>query len=88
MQSSFTVVAALTAALCSSGVGASPYRAILRRDAVPNTPGYESAGCYTEATSSRALTGSSYFDDNMTIEKCFAACSGFKYFGAEYGREV
>lgn len=44
-------------------------------------------GCYAEPTSTRALVGNDYFDDEMTLAKCAAACSGYMYFGAEYGRE-
>ena len=36
---------------------------------------------------SRALTGGSYYDDSMTVEKCAAAAEEFDYFGLEYGRE-
>ncbi|KAK3997188.1 WSC domain-containing protein, partial [Cladorrhinum sp. PSN332] len=51
-------------------------------------PGYDYEGCWTEAPDNvRALNGSSYFDDYMTVEKCADACTGFKYFGVEYGRE-
>lgn len=31
--------------------------------------------------------GKSTAGDDMTLEKCAETCSGFKYFGAEYGRE-
>ncbi|EHK96804.1 putative fungistatic metabolite [Glarea lozoyensis 74030] len=56
--------------------------------ASPTAPaGYTDAGCYTEATGQRALTGKSYFDDSMTVEKCAAACTGYEWFGVEYGRE-
>lgn len=48
---------------------------------------YGFQGCYTEATSSRALSSSSYADDSMTLESCAAFCDGYTYFGAEYGRE-
>jgi hypothetical protein len=45
--------------------------------------------CYTEATSSRALAGASYADDEMTLESCASFCSdnSWGYFGTEYGRE-
>ncbi|KAK4124797.1 WSC-domain-containing protein, partial [Parathielavia appendiculata] len=86
MQHAVTLVAAL-AALLWDGAGASPHASAFRRRDVPQIPGYDFSGCYTEATNSRALTGSAYFDDLMTVEKCAAACSGFKYFGVEYGRE-
>ncbi|KAL8637618.1 MAG: hypothetical protein Q9228_005132 [Teloschistes exilis] len=49
--------------------------------------GYNYQGCYTEATSGRALSGSSFFNDLMTVEKCAASCSAFPLFGVEYGRE-
>ncbi|TLD08976.1 uncharacterized protein PgNI_07167 [Pyricularia grisea] len=45
-------------------------------------------GCYTENTGAgRALNAKSYFDDVMTLEACASQCSGFTYFGVEYGRE-
>ncbi|KAL8962981.1 MAG: hypothetical protein Q9193_000701 [Seirophora villosa] len=44
-------------------------------------------GCFTEATNSRALTGSVYYDNEMTIEKCSAVCKGYALFGVEFGRE-
>lgn len=43
--------------------------------------------CMTEATDGRALNENSYADDNMTLESCAKFCSGFTYFGTEYGRE-
>ena len=49
---------------------------------------YTSAGCYTEATGIRALSMSTFFDDSMTVEACAAVCSGYIWFGVEYGREV
>ena len=46
-------------------------------------------GCYTEATTDRALSLKSYFDDAMTLESCAAFCQGFGFtmFGTEYSRE-
>jgi hypothetical protein len=86
MQRSVTLVAA-SAALSWVGAGAVPHGSAFRRRAVPQIPGYDFTGCYTEATNMRALTGSAYFDDLMTVEKCANACAGFKHFGIEYGRE-
>jgi hypothetical protein len=71
----------------SSFGAATPVRSLQSRATV-TIPGYDYAGCYTEATSMRAFSGLSYYDDAMTIEKCAAACSGYAWFGAEYGREV
>ncbi|KAM7216795.1 WSC domain containing protein [Rhypophila decipiens] len=73
MQRTITIVAA-TAALSALGVNCSPLQATeLRRRDMPVIPGYDFAGCYTEATSVRALTGASYFDDHMTIQNTIAS---------------
>ncbi|EDO03017.1 hypothetical protein SS1G_05494 [Sclerotinia sclerotiorum 1980 UF-70] len=48
---------------------------------------YSFVGCYTEATTGRALSGKSYTNDSMTIESCYAFCSAFAWFGLEYRRE-
>ncbi|CAL8584164.1 hypothetical protein XPA_009769 [Xanthoria parietina] len=48
---------------------------------------YTFDGCFTEATRGRALTGSVYYDNAMTVEKCAAVCKAFTLFGLEYGRE-
>ncbi|KAL2257208.1 hypothetical protein VTK26DRAFT_514 [Humicola hyalothermophila] len=53
----------------------------------PTVGDYVFVGCQTEATDSRALTGDTYADDSMTLESCADFCSGFIYFGTEYGRE-
>lgn len=53
----------------------------------PTVGDYVFVGCQTEATASRALTGNTYADDSMTLESCATFCSGFTYFGTEYGRE-
>ncbi|EKD15864.1 hypothetical protein MBM_05875 [Drepanopeziza brunnea f. sp. 'multigermtubi' MB_m1] len=44
-------------------------------------------GCYTEGTGIRALGSVTFPSDTNTIESCVAACSPYKYAGAEYGRE-
>ncbi|KAK4228208.1 putative fungistatic metabolite [Podospora fimiseda] len=48
---------------------------------------YEYVGCQTEATVGRALSGSGYASNDMTLESCAAFCSGFTYFGTEYSAE-
>ncbi|KAK7956344.1 uncharacterized protein PG986_005566 [Apiospora aurea] len=45
------------------------------------------AGCYAEGTNGRALNGKTRAQDTNTLDTCAAFCSGFKYFGTEYGRE-
>lgn len=44
-------------------------------------------GCWTEATNTRALAGTTYANNSMTLELCASFCTGFKMFGVEYGRE-
>ncbi|ORY71629.1 copper radical oxidase [Pseudomassariella vexata] len=51
--------------------------------------GYRLVGCKKEPTTpgSRALSGRSFAYDGMTLETCMTNCSGFAYWGTEYGRE-
>ncbi|CRK26406.1 hypothetical protein BN1723_013829 [Verticillium longisporum] len=54
----------------------------------PETVGpYSWVGCRTEATGARALGAKELANDQMTLETCQTFCTGFKYFGTEYGRE-
>jgi hypothetical protein len=50
---------------------------------------YTLVGCNTEATAAgaRALSGASYVYDGMTLESCMTNCTGFYYWGTEFGRE-
>ncbi|KAI0205412.1 heme peroxidase [Astrocystis sublimbata] len=45
------------------------------------------AGCNTEPSGARALAGASFAYDGMTLESCMKNCTGFYYWGTEYGRE-
>lgn len=83
MRTTFVIIS--SGFLFSSFTQASPH-SLNRRD-IASVPGYGYEGCWTEATDSRALSGSSYFDDLMTVQKCAIACAKFSYFGVEYGRE-
>ena len=47
------------------------------------TFGYK--GCYSEATTSRALSGKQIVQNTMSVEQCATFCSGFNYMGVEYG---
>ncbi|KAK4219242.1 putative fungistatic metabolite [Rhypophila decipiens] len=53
----------------------------------PVVGAYTLVGCQTEATGARALSANSYAADTMTLESCATFCSGYTYFGTEYGRE-
>lgn len=55
--------------------------------AVPSAGGFASLGCYTEATSGRALGDSLAAYDGMTVEKCAAFCSTYTYMALEYMSE-
>ncbi|OCK79181.1 WSC-domain-containing protein [Lepidopterella palustris CBS 459.81] len=50
--------------------------------------GYISLGCYNETHDRRALNGAGRAGTpTNTLESCAAFCSGFAYFGVEYGAE-
>lgn len=48
---------------------------------------YDYYGCQTEATNARALASTSTSSSSMTNEACATFCSGYSYFGTEYGQE-
>ncbi|KAK1993041.1 WSC domain-containing protein [Colletotrichum falcatum] len=49
--------------------------------------GYKLVSCWTEGSGGRALTGAAFAYDGMTLDSCMANCTGFDYWGTEYGRE-
>jgi hypothetical protein len=53
----------------------------------PTVGAYSFEGCKSEGASSRALTGPSTTSDTMTNAACATFCSGYSFFGTEYGRE-
>ncbi|KAI0398059.1 heme peroxidase [Xylariaceae sp. FL0594] len=63
-----------------------PTETLHHRQAVGN---YTLVGCQTEPTipGIRALGDTSYVYDGMTLESCMKNCTGFYYWGTEYGRE-
>ncbi|KAK3322957.1 hypothetical protein B0H66DRAFT_581844 [Apodospora peruviana] len=56
---------------------------------VAQAGGYSWLGCYTEATTGRALSGKSYASGALTVDSCAAFCAGeaWTLMGVEYGRE-
>jgi hypothetical protein len=75
-------VVTITGALLLAGIAnASPLIPARQPRAIATVAGWESTGCYTEATSSRALSEYIYYDDLMTAEKCATVCGPFAYFG-------
>ncbi|KAH6682060.1 WSC domain-containing protein [Halenospora varia] len=85
MPSTFLLRVSALATLFATSTFATPLS--LHPRVVAAISEWDYAGCYTEANNMRALTGNSYYDDLMTVEKCAAVCSRFKWFGVEYGRE-
>lgn len=61
-----------------------PTGTLHHRDAVG---GYVLVSCWTEGDGIRALSGSTYTGDDMTLESCMEFCSDFVYWGTEYGQE-
>ncbi|KAF2643636.1 hypothetical protein P280DRAFT_213743 [Massarina eburnea CBS 473.64] len=53
----------------------------------PSIANYAYIGCYTDSVGARVLADGYLADSAMTIEKCAAQCSGYTYFGTEYGSE-
>ena len=66
---------------------AKPLHSLQARAAVA-IPGYDYAGCYTEATTGRALAGKTTYSKVMTAQLCATACQNFDWFGVEYSQEV
>lgn len=54
---------------------------------VQNAGAFGYQGCLTEGTSGRALADSSTTSNSMTVSKCAAFCSAYKYMGVEYSSE-
>jgi hypothetical protein len=76
------------AEICGSGGHLTTYAktGILSSTSTP-TSIYGSLGCYTEATTGRALSSAAFANDAMTVELCASECAGFTMFGVEYQRE-
>ncbi|KAM0285986.1 hypothetical protein ACHAQH_001175 [Verticillium albo-atrum] len=62
----------------------SPTSSIYRRQTMGP---YNLVSCWSEPPAARALTGASFAYDGMTLESCLSNCTGFDYWGTEYGRE-
>ncbi|KAL1842674.1 hypothetical protein VTK73DRAFT_3070 [Phialemonium thermophilum] len=68
----------------TSATSATPTATLSHREIIG---GYTLVSCWTEGANVRALRGASFAYDGMTLESCMGNCSGFAYWGAEYGRE-
>ncbi|KAF3021530.1 hypothetical protein E8E14_012464 [Neopestalotiopsis sp. 37M] len=48
---------------------------------------YQLLGCKKEPSTARALAAARYAYNGMTLESCMKNCTGYNYWGTEYGRE-
>ncbi|KAK2065617.1 WSC domain-containing protein [Colletotrichum caudatum] len=83
---SVTTSSVLTSTTASASLtsSAAPTATLHHRDTMG---GYKLVSCWTEASGGRALTGAAFAYDGMTLDSCMANCTGFDYWGTEYGRE-
>ncbi|KAM0335804.1 hypothetical protein ACHAQA_000854 [Verticillium albo-atrum] len=63
---------------------ASPTPSLYRRQTIGS---YNLVSCWSEPSGARALSGATFAYDGMTLESCMGNCTGFDYWGTEYGRE-
>ncbi|CAM9751708.1 unnamed protein product, partial [Sphacelaria rigidula] len=55
---------------------------------VPYTGEYAYLGCFADSSTARALTGESFMNqENLTIDRCAMVCTGYAYFGTQFGNE-
>ncbi|KAF8862211.1 glyoxal oxidase-like protein [Acephala macrosclerotiorum] len=88
-SSSSSVSSTLSSSSSKSSSASSTSASVSPTLAVKPTIGlYTFAGCYTEGTNVRALSGDAFYDYTaMTLEACAINCAGFTYWGVEYGGE-
>lgn len=79
--------------ICGDASRLSVYSSLssMSTSSTPSTPAvistnFKSLGCFKDSSSSRTLPVKVDADD--TLEACAAACSNYKFFGAEYANEV
>ncbi|KIW20071.1 hypothetical protein PV08_00646 [Exophiala spinifera] len=54
---------------------------------VPSAGRYQYVDCHTEVSNGRALSGSAIVSNDMTVQYCAGNCTGYAFFGVEYGQE-
>ncbi|KAL0932353.1 uncharacterized protein CTRU02_213306 [Colletotrichum truncatum] len=65
-----------------------PSTAALPSQHIPRAIDYTALGCFTDNVNGRRVLGDKNTAANdITLEKCAASCSQYKYFGVEFGRE-
>ncbi|KAK3685494.1 hypothetical protein B0T22DRAFT_381071 [Podospora appendiculata] len=86
-SSTSSVVSSSTGVSGSSTVSSSSASATPTLAHKPTVGGYTLVNCWTEGAGTRALTGAAFAYDGMTLETCMGNCTGFDFWGTEYGRE-
>ncbi|KAK3327277.1 hypothetical protein B0T19DRAFT_158185 [Cercophora scortea] len=86
-SSTSSVVSSSTRASSSSTVSSSSASATPTLAHKTTVGGYTLVNCWTEGAGTRALTGAAFAYDGMTLESCMGNCTGFDFWGTEYGRE-
>ncbi|KAK9366097.1 WSC domain-containing protein [Lipomyces kononenkoae] len=87
VSSSATIVVTTMSQTTATASASSSSSSTSRPIAVPTAGPYSFVGCYTEATTGRALNSMSYYNDSLTIEMCASVCAAYTWFGTEYARE-
>lgn len=79
----------LAVPITTSPAAAGPTTPASGPSVLPAAGNYGYAGCYTDSTASRALTGliNPVSGSSLTVELCAAACEGYTYAGLEYSAE-
>lgn len=82
---SSTTSASVSSTKTSSSTSSPPTPTLAHK---PIIGAYSFQGCYTEGDGVRALDQASFFNyTGMTLEQCAADCTGYSYWGVEYGGE-
>lgn len=81
-----------TTQYCGGSGAISIYKATSDKGMLKTNPGPAGSsfvGCYNEGSGSRALTGATYANSNMTVSSCVSYCKSKEllYAGLEYSRE-
>ena len=81
------VTTTTTTAVSATGTGAGTSATATGPSIVQTIGSYNFVGCYTEGTNARALSAKVVNTPDMNLQYCAGNCTGYTYFGAEYGTE-
>jgi hypothetical protein len=78
-SSSSTLPSSSTSTISTSATQSSPVASPISA--------YTYVGCQTDNVNARTLSAKSQVNNGLTVEICASFCSGYTYFGVEYGQE-